>query len=119
MDHTFREAERAYAFSPTELNLRALNRQRVRYGLKPLLVPRELEVAEEFQDHYDELWWHRKRGLRCGLWGDGGFWDVDFKPGIFKAHHDWGHTWQRRSSKRKTLKTHRNIKCSKGFRPRN
>lgn len=69
---------------------------------------------EDIQDEFDNIFWHAKRGLKCGLWGSNGvncFWDVDFKTSVFKAHHDWGHKgWGDGNSKRKTLRTHRSTK---------
>lgn len=112
MDDRLRKAEREFAAIGDYESWRRLQVELARAGYdveSELLAP--LSEVEEFQVDYDELWWHAKRGLRCGLWGSNGshsFEDVDFAPSVYKAHHKWGHTWQgKENSKRKTLRTHR------------
>ncbi len=62
-----------------------------------------LSEAEETQQNYDEIWWHRRKALRLD-------WDGDpiMSGGLYKAHHSLGHKgWGSKNSKRQTLRTHR------------
>lgn len=62
-----------------------------------------LTLAEEIQEQFDDIWWHRRKCLRLD-------WDGDpiNSGGLYKAHHPWGHRgWGAKNSKRQTLRTHR------------
>jgi len=117
MDNELRRVERDAALGDPIAQARWI-RLCARMGLFFRDFPLKKEIlseAEDAQADFDEIWWHAKRGLRCGLWGSNGihsFWDVDFKPSVYKAHLSWGHkgSFGAQNSKRRTLRTHRSSK---------
>jgi len=117
MDREIRELERRVGEGSYEARLR-WKALLCRLGSDPnteeLCAP--LSEAEEIQEAYDDIWWHRRKALRLD-W-DGG--PIN-NGGLYKAHHSWGHRgWSERNAKRKTLRTHRDgSRKNYRLRPRN
>jgi len=110
MDRILRSLERAYHLERTATALTRLNHARVRAGLPEIDLNPLLSYAQELQDGFDDVWWHR-RGPGPFIFGLGQRrYEKDYDPKAKKLvkAHKIRHTFRRgKNAKKKTLRTHR------------